>query len=352
MMKKAICFLLALLMILPSAAAQEFEASDWAAESIEKAIELDLVPDSPGDCRYPITRGSFAAYAATLLAVLYGADLDQYRRALCYRGWKETGEPTYCSVQDVANQLGILLGRGDGDYDENSFITRQEAAAMLARTYRAYAGEFTEELAPTTFADEEGIADWAMDDVQLMNHLGIMTGVGYGLFDPLGNYTKEQCLVTLVRLYDGAPNDEKKTENPFVITNLEKVIATEVSAHDFQFAFETEAYYVLGSTYWSGGMTPPKHHIYVISQDFICRNYRVPLVTASNSYYGDYDAVPENPLLSEDGTKLIYTVTIPADVYPTDKDGNPEPLRHEKGLYTVTMDLATGEQTYTRADLP
>ena len=41
-----------------------------------------------------------------------------------------------------------------------------------------------------------------MTDVQLMTHLGIMNGVGEDKFDPNGSYSVEQCLVTLVRLYE------------------------------------------------------------------------------------------------------------------------------------------------------
>ena len=77
---------------------------------------------------------------------------------------------------DVANQLSILEGRGGDSLDEFSFITRQEAAVMLARTYRSYGGEAPATLKPISFADQSDIANWALEDVQLMNHLGIMTG--------------------------------------------------------------------------------------------------------------------------------------------------------------------------------
>jgi hypothetical protein len=46
---------------------------------------------------------------------------------------------------------------------------------------------------------------------------------------------------------------------------------------------------------------------------------------------------------------------VEADAYSKyyDSDGSiVETLLFPKGIYTVTMDLATGEQTYTRADLP
>ena len=73
----------------------------------------------------------------------------------------------------------------------------------------------------------------------------------------------------------------------------------------------------------------------------------------SDSFRGVEYARPENPALSEDGTKLTYTAALEEDVYHIE-DGVEEadwPLLFEKGIYTVTMDLATGEQTWTRADI-
>ena len=39
------------------------------------------------------------------------------------------------------------------------------------------------------------------------------------------------------------------------------------------------------------------------------------------------------------------------DVYPTDATGTPGALLFAKGRYTVTLDLTTGEQTYTMESL-
>lgn len=72
----------------------------------------------------------------------------------------------------------------------------------------------------------------------------------------------------------------------------------------------------------------------------------------SNYYQGTSHRAPKNPSISEDGTKLIYTATVKKDVYYADENGKlgSAPVQL-KGVYTVTMDLKTGKQTYTRADL-
>lgn len=54
--------------------------------------------------------------------------------------------------------------------------------------------------------------------------------------------------------------------------------------------------------------------------------------------------MPEHPSLSEDGSTLIYTATLEEDGYHIEvgAEESDDSLLFEKGIYTVTMDLATG----------
>jgi hypothetical protein len=122
------------------------------------------------------------------------------------------------------------------------------------------------------------------------------------------------------------------------------------------FAVETEDYYICAWTYTYGsGLGYRYYYIEIVDRDDLSlRSYPTAIITGSSSR-GDYHARPENPAISEDGTKLTYTATVEEDAYRylSDCEGNVEhTLIFQKGIYTVTMDLKTGEQTYTRADLP
>ena len=55
--------------------------------------------------------------------------------------------------------------------------------------------------------------------------------------------------------------------------------------------------------------------------------------------------------LAEDGSKVYFQSTLKDDVYFYDNNGNRGKLLFAKGVYTVTLDVAMGKQTYTRADL-
>ena len=85
----------------------------------------------------------------------------------------------------------------------------QEAAAMLQRTYTCYASNLPAAGA-LTFSDKNSVADWAASSVSLLAQWGVMQGKEQNTFDPLGTYTREQCIVTFMRLYDRAPEGRAK----------------------------------------------------------------------------------------------------------------------------------------------
>lgn len=357
-MKRLLVFCLMFLLLTSSANATdtgyEYQSSDWAQVDVDKAISLGLNYSSyVRDYRKPITRGKFAENAASLVAIEFGSNLKSYLAVINYRGMAERKEFPRLYASDMIEELGIMKGREDGDFDLWSTITRQEAAVILSRTYRAYQSNVPDSLQPISFTDQDDIADWALDDVQLMNHMGIMTGVGDDEFDPLGIYTIEQCLVTLLRLHEKYPYDGSKQGNPFAIRVWEGEFNEEESF--LLFAIETDDYYIYSHDFnnISGLGGYQYYYIEIIGPDFLLRSYRVPILEEGTPR-GGYYARPENPTISEDGTKLFYTATVEEDAYSRfyNSDGNiEETLLFPKGIYTVTMDLATGEQTYTRADL-
>ena len=93
----------------------------------------------------------------------------------------ETYGMDYC---DALYCLGVFLGRGDGRADLDANITRQEAAALLCRTYQGYGGILPEEMGELPFRDVEDIAPWARENVAAVFAMGIMEGDENGNFMP------------------------------------------------------------------------------------------------------------------------------------------------------------------------
>ena len=63
------------------------------------------------------------------------------------------------------------------------------------------------------YADDEEIGEWAKEAVYQMNKAEIMTGMGDDMFSPKSNYTNEQSISTIMRLYD-LQNKPKSTPTP------------------------------------------------------------------------------------------------------------------------------------------
>lgn len=230
---------------------------------------------------------------------------------------------------------------------------------MLARAYRLYSGEIHDDAEPLTYADKGEIADWAMTDVQLMTHLGIMNGVGENQFAPKSSYSVEQCLVTLVRLYEATCQGKTPDQtNPFVMTEREQAMGK---------AWTAGLYYVTsaeqGGTLavahggaFAGSMGPQRAYILVLDKELKAKEYRNIIKYEHNTFFGQDenamgDAGIQKLWVSEDGSKVYFQSTLENDVYPYNPDGTYGKLLFAKGVYTVTLDVATGKQTYTRADL-
>jgi hypothetical protein len=70
---------------------------------------------------------------------------------------------------------------------------------MLSRLASVIGSPISEQV--PTFADNAQVSSWAVDAVGQMQASGIKGGVGENRFDPQGAYTREQSIVTILRLF-------------------------------------------------------------------------------------------------------------------------------------------------------
>lgn len=217
----------------PSPALSAF--SDWAAEDITAALELGFVPEElQGNYTQNITRQEFVHIAMNFCALQYrlarndpfrsgGEFKEEFRvvHTIYYlEKLKDFGDFTDCSDDEVslAARFGLVNGVGDNRFEPDREINRAEAAAMLLNAYRVYTGDLYDETstlladAPAlAYADSELIAGWAQAPAALMTQWGVMKGVEDHKFDPTGFYTREQCIVTFMRMWRQAPISRGRT---------------------------------------------------------------------------------------------------------------------------------------------
>ena len=362
MLKRGLALLLALVMLTSVASAvqattpegERYDVSAWAQKDVAEAWKIGLHKSNTyTDYRKPVPRGLFGADASRLVALAFGGDYDAY---INYKAIQ-------CQIKDqpcgktVAEELGLLKGREDGNMDYDTAITRQEAAVVLARAYRSYCDEIHDDAEPLSYADNGKIADWAKTDVQLMTHLGIMNGVGENKFDPQGSYTLEQCLVTLVRLYNNTCKGKPAVKNDFfALTPRQVAVSQAYMPTNYLCSAENDQTFAIAYNMGTGHRGPIDVKVFVVDAKGTCKGYRNAIKDSYNIYWGEgengqSDAHIEKIWLSDDGSKVYYQSTVKEDVYPYYPNGTYGKLLFAKGVYTVTLDVATGKQTYTRADL-
>lgn len=166
-------------------------ASAWAHDGINGAFELGLIPQSlQSSYTANTTRAEFSALAVALYETVTGRVIT---------GRMQFNDTTDINVQKMG-YLGVVTGVGGGNFAPNDTITREQAAVMIARLANAIGQPLP--LASATFSDNADISSWAIEGVGQVQGVGIMGGVGNNIFDPRGMYTREQSIITMLRLFD------------------------------------------------------------------------------------------------------------------------------------------------------
>jgi len=166
-------------------------ASSWAHNGITQAYTNNLIPTNlQTNFRANATRAEFSALAVALYETVTGREIA---------GRRQFNDTNDINVQKMG-YLGIVTGVGGGNFAPNNGITREQAAVMIVRL--AYAiGQPLPSSAPT-FADNNRLSSWAVDAVGQVQAAGIMSGVGNNQFAPRGDYTREQSIITMLRLFE------------------------------------------------------------------------------------------------------------------------------------------------------
>ena len=169
--------------------------STWAYAEVMDAILWSLVPENlQGQYTQATTRAEYAALATCLYEAVTEGPIEL----------TEAEKAPFTDTQDenVAKmaKVGVVNGMGDGTFAPDAKLTREQAATMLSRL--AYAvGEPLAAGSPN-FADNGSISDWAFAAVGQVQAAEIMKGVEDNLFAPQRDYTREQSILTMDRLFN------------------------------------------------------------------------------------------------------------------------------------------------------
>ncbi len=165
--------------------------SSWAETDIENAVSKKILPqDMQSGYTKLIDRADFCRIAYNMLDISGKAENVNNGTHFDDISMKEIY---------MLSGMGIINGKGENKFAPNDNITREEAAAILSRMV-SYLKLNLPEQSGASYSDDGDISDWAKENVYDVKKLGVMQGVDNNKFDPKSGYTKEQAIVTIMRV--------------------------------------------------------------------------------------------------------------------------------------------------------
>ncbi len=176
--------------------------SEWAKEDILYAGQKNLLPvHLQSHYQDNITRKDFVTLIVQLIKTKTGKDLDAIIKE---KGLKPA--PSFKDTTDDKDILNIstcniINGVGEGRFDPDGLLTREQAAVILTNTAKFLGIDSKlKDNSDPAFEDDKEISTWAMEAVHYCTLFGIMGGTGDHLFSPQDYFSREMSIVTLVRL--------------------------------------------------------------------------------------------------------------------------------------------------------
>ena len=190
----------------------DITVSDWALKDVTAAIDVGIGVIDPYAVRTNVgsnmtgnaPRGIFFSYISNLFYALGKGDM--LTNAV---NWDDNPfsdifnyPPAFGYGDEVIalNKLGIVNGTSDTTVGYFDHLTREQAATIIQRTATVLGINLPDGDIPFT----DSISDWALDGVRHCYAAGLMNGYDDTTFGAKDNYTGEQALITVYRLYQYA----------------------------------------------------------------------------------------------------------------------------------------------------
>ena len=171
--------------------------SDWAKGEVEAARLVGLIPDLAGNPGYQdaITREQFAELVVNFMEKSY----------ISFPGGGEGFTDCDNNAVLLAASAGIVQGVGDGKFDPNATITREQIATMIYRAIVYIKTRTGTDLTPLpasieNFNDKGNVSSWAVEGVGALAANGIMKGTSETTLSPKNSCTVEQGILLVYRL--------------------------------------------------------------------------------------------------------------------------------------------------------
>ncbi|MBC9786157.1 S-layer homology domain-containing protein [Heliobacterium chlorum] len=213
----------------------------WAESTLQNFVYSDALSGYIGDNgvitiqpNHPITRAELVTFLVRTMGLQSDLPGETYRDVPANQ-W-------YAEPIRIASALGVVSGVGDGLFQPNRLIQRDEIAALVIKAFEKsvnFSGE------PKHFSDVS--AYWATPYIDKASSAGLIGGYGNGQFKPYATATRAEAFTmvsnALNREFTSLPSDQRLTD---VVLNQEKDSLTMLQRKDFSRVSELTSKYCTG----------------------------------------------------------------------------------------------------------
>lgn len=165
----------------------------WAKETIETLAGAGIVAGVDGtrfEPGRPVTRAEFTALLVKALAIPIP------EKPAAAKAFKDVQDGDwFAGAATAAAQAGLVKGYADGTFRPHSAISREEAAAILARVMNLATTE-----QKLSFADGDKVSSWARASVAAAAAHGLVKGFPDGTFKPAAALGRAECAALVYRM--------------------------------------------------------------------------------------------------------------------------------------------------------
>lgn len=118
----------------------------------------------------------------------------------------------YAQAANWGVRRGIISGTGDGKFDPNGIVTREQAATMSYLFLKSIGVFYGTANGHVPYTDVESISPWALEAVKAMYTSKLLTGRADNTFDPQANMSRAEAAALARRVYVAVDDGLDTTE--------------------------------------------------------------------------------------------------------------------------------------------
>lgn len=177
---------------------RDLNEASWAQGYIEALAAREAVQGIGQDKFAPngtLTRAQFVKMLIQLFDLADAAAESSFADVL--------PDNWYYDAVASAERLGIVTGKGNGEFGANEPVSRQDMAVMLYRASQKLQLTWTGHAMSDhdVFKDQASIAPYALEAVEALRRGGMINGMDDGSFVPRGMSTRAQAAAVLYRMF-------------------------------------------------------------------------------------------------------------------------------------------------------